>query len=90
VTSVNSYQLRRYIKLNSGTADPNSAVLWLWAIVPFVILRMTLYHVFGLAYGAQGLRHVKGVQKCREVKNVIYNKTLINVIHETVQHVVLL
>ena len=90
VTSVNSCQLKRNVTVHSGTADPSSAVLWLWAVVPFVILRMTLYHVFGLEYRAQGLRHVKCVQKCRGVKNLTYYKTVISSIHGTTQHVVLL
>jgi len=38
VTSVNNYQLKRKVTVHSGTADPSSAVLWLWAIVPFVII----------------------------------------------------
>ena len=38
MTSVNSYQLKGHVTVHSGTADPSSAVLWLWAIVPFVIL----------------------------------------------------
>ena len=40
VTSVNSCQLKRNITVHNGTADPSSAVLWLWAVVPFVILPM--------------------------------------------------
>ena len=38
VTSVNSYQLKRNVTVHSGTADASSAVLWLWAVVPFVIV----------------------------------------------------
>jgi len=38
VTSVNSDQLKRNVTVHNGTADPSSAVLWLWAIVPFVTL----------------------------------------------------
>ena len=46
--------------------------------------------VCGLGSDEQGLRYSRGVQKCRGVKNVTYCKTSINVIHGTVQHVVLL
>ena len=54
-TSLNSYQLKRNVTLNSGTAVPSSAVLWLWAIVPFVVLPVCL-----LGSGEQGLRYSKG------------------------------
>ena len=83
MTSVNSYQLKRNVAVHSGTADPSSAVLWV--IVPFVILS-----VCGLVTDEQGLRYSKGVQKCRGVKNITYHITSINVMHGTVQHVVLL
>jgi hypothetical protein len=46
--------------------------------------------VCGLGLGELGLRCIKGVQKCRGVKNVTYYKTSINVIHGMVQHVVLM
>ena len=46
--------------------------------------------VCGLGSGEQGLRYSRGVQKCGGIKNVTYHKTLINAIHGTVQHVVLL
>ena len=38
MTSVNCCQLKRNVKLRSGTADPSSAVLWLWVLVPFVVV----------------------------------------------------
>jgi hypothetical protein len=46
--------------------------------------------VCGLGSGEQGVRYSRGVQKCRGVQNVPYYKTVINAIHGTVQHVVLL
>ena len=61
VTSVNSYQLKRNVTVHSSTADPSSAVLWLWAVRDST-------GVCGLGSGEQGLRYSRGVQKCRGVK----------------------
>jgi uncharacterized membrane protein YdjX (TVP38/TMEM64 family) len=37
------------------------------AFVPFLVLTVALYLVFGPEYGGKGLRYFKGVQKYKDV-----------------------
>jgi len=68
VTSVNCYQLKRIVKLRSGTAGPSSAVLWLWVLVPFVVVPVCMC-VCGLGSDEQEPRYINGVLKYRGVKS---------------------
>ena len=85
VTSVNSYQLKRNVTVHNGTADPSSAVLCCGPLY-----RSWLYRCVWTGIGWTGAEVHKGCTEMEGCKKCNIYKASINVIHGTVQHVVLL